>query len=46
MTLRCSKSSGEKCSKNMRRSNSSWLNWKRQQRYIVLSMQLRKYEKK
>jgi len=29
-TLRCSKSSDKKYNKDMRRRNSSWLNWKKQ----------------
>ena len=44
--LRYLKSNTMKCSEGTRRSNSSWLIWKKQRRPIVLSMQLRKQEKK
>jgi len=42
----CLKNSVMKCSKGTRKSNDSWLIWKKQQRPIVLSMQLRKQEKR
>ena len=46
MMLRYLKSSSKKYSKDMRRSNSFWLNWKKQQRHVELSVQFRKQEKK
>jgi len=42
MTLKCSRSNAIKCSDDMRRSNSSFFIYKRQQRPVVQSMWLRK----
>ena len=46
MTLKYLKSSSKKCSKDTKKNNSFWLVWKRQQRPVMSSVQLRRQEKK
>ena len=36
------KSSNKRCSRGTRRSSNSWSNWKKQQSYVRLSVQLRR----